>query len=150
MRIYLGTDHRGFELKEVVKSWLKEEGYEVEDVGNREFDPEDDYTTYALKVAEMIEGAEKSDRGILICGSGHGMEIVANRFPHVRAILAYNDEVAQQGREDEDANVLVLAADHVEQDVAIERVRIFLMTEASEEIRHLRRREILSQIEARR
>ena len=150
MRIYIGADHRGFELKEVVKKYLKEEEIEAQDVGNREFDPEDDYTTYALKVAEMIEGAEKSDRGILICGSGHGMEIVANRFSHVRAILAYNDEVTQQGREDEDANIMILAADWVDAEEIEERVRIFLTTEASEEARHIRRREMLSQIETRR
>jgi len=150
MRIYIGADHRGFELKEVVKKYLKEEEIEAQDVGNREFDPEDDYTTYALKVAEMIEGAEKSDRGILICGSGHGMEIVANRFSHVRAILAYNDEVTQQGREDEDANIMILAADWVDAEEVEERVRIFLTTEASEEARHIRRREMFSQIETRR
>lgn len=140
MRIYLGADHRGFELKEVVKQWLVENEYEVEDVGAFVFDPEDDYVDYALKVAESVEGSSKNDRGILVCGSGHGVEMVANRFPHVRAILGYNDEVTLQGREHEDANILVLASDWVESEIALERVRKFLTTEKSEEIRHVRRR----------
>ena len=98
MRIYLGADHRGFELKEQVKSWLTANEYEVEDVGDFQFDPDDDYVDYALKVAESIEGSEEDSRGILLCGSGHGVDIVANRFPHVRAILGFNDQVTAQGR----------------------------------------------------
>lgn len=150
MQVYLGADHRGFELKEEVKAYLKEEGYEVVDVGNMEFDPDDDYIDYAVKVSEMVEGGEESDRGILLCGSGHGMEMVANRFPHVRAVLGFNLEVTQQGREDEDANVLVLPADWMEEDEAKERVERFLRTEKSDEERHSRRRERLKNLEVRR
>jgi RpiB/LacA/LacB family sugar-phosphate isomerase len=140
MRIYLGADHRGFELKEQIKEWLANNEYEVEDTGNFIFDPEDDYVDYGLKVAESIEGSEETDRGILICGSGHGMEMVANRFPHVRAVLGFNDEVVVQGREDEDANVLVLSADWVKSEEVVERIERFLLTEKSEAIRHVRRR----------
>lgn len=140
MRIYLGTDHRGFELKEQIKAWLEENEYEVEDVGNYMFDPDDDYVDYAIKVAESIEGSEESDRGILLCGSGHGMEIVANRFPHVRAVLGFNDQVAVQGREDEDANILVLPASWTSRDEATKRIGLFLQTEKSEADRHVRRR----------
>ena len=140
MRIYLGADHRGFELKEVIKQWLQDSGYEVEDVGAFIFDPDDDYVDFGLKVAESIEGSEGVDRGILLCGSGHGMELVANRFPHVRAILGFNDKVTVQGREDEDANILVLPADWVDNNEATERVDVFLKAEKSEESRHERRR----------
>lgn len=140
MRIYVGSDHGGFELKENLKAWLVNEGYEVEDVGNHVFDPEDDYVDYALKVAESIEGGEAADKGILLCRSGHGMELVANRLPHVRAILGYNSQVTIQGRQDEDANILVLPAEWVEKDEALERVRLFLETETSIEDRHVRRR----------
>lgn len=139
MRIYLGADHRGFELKEQIKEWLVENGYEVEDVGDFVFNPEDDYVDYALKVAESIEGSIE-DRGILLCGSGHGVDIVANRFPHVRAIIGYNDQVTTQGREDEDANVLILPADWVSAEEAIDRVDVFLRTEKSQADRHIRRR----------
>lgn len=140
MRIYLGADHRGFELKEQIKEWLVVNEYEVEDVGARMFDPEDDYVDYALKVAESIEGNGNTSRGILLCGSGHGVEMVANRFPHVRAILGFNDEVTVQGREHEDANILVLAAEWVNPEEAVERVRMFLQTEKRDDVRYERRR----------
>jgi ribose 5-phosphate isomerase B len=139
MRIYLGSDHRGYELKEEIKKWLTANEYEVEDVGNFTFDPEDDFVDYGLKVAESIEGNGGTSRGILLCGSGHGMEMVANRFPRVRAILGFNDEVTKQGREHEDANVLVLPSDWIAPHEAVERVRIFLEAEASRDIRYIKR-----------
>ena len=139
MRIYLGADHRGFELKEEIKQWLQDSEYEVEDTGAFVFDPEDDYVDFALKVAESVEGSE-DDKGILLCGSGHGVEMVANRFPHVRAILGFNDEVTVQGREHEDANVLVLSSNWVGTDEAVERVRMFLTAEKRDDIRYERRR----------
>lgn len=140
MRIYIGADHRGFEMKEEIKHWLSENEYEVEDVGNHIFDPEDDYVDFALKVAESIEGNGSTSRGILLCGSGHGVDIVANRFPHVRAIIGFGEEVTVQGREHEDANVLVLPSEWISSEEAIECVRIFLETERSEAARHERRR----------
>ena len=140
MRIYIGADHRGFEMKEEIKNWLSENEYEVEDVGNHVFDPEDDYVDFALKVAESIEGNGNTSRGILLCGSGHGVDIVANRFPHVRAIIGFGEEVTVQGREHEDANVLVLPAEWMSSEEAVERVRKFLETERSEAARHDRRR----------
>ena len=140
MRIYLGADHRGFELKEQIKVWLDENGYEVEDVGDFQFNPDDDYVDYALKVAESIEGSSDTSRGILLCGSGHGVDIVANRFSHVRAILGFNDQVTAQGREHEDANILVLPAEWVSSDEAMERVRIFLETEKTDNTNYDRRR----------
>ncbi len=137
--IYIGADHRGFELKEKIKAWLAEQGYEVEDVGDHVFDPGDDYVDYAIKVAESIEGNGGDSRGILLCGSGHGMDIAANRFPRVRAILAFNDEVTVQGRSDENANILILPANWVTEAEAVERVRLFLETEAGEAPRYARR-----------
>lgn len=149
MRIYLGSDHRGFELKEEIKNWLSENNYEVEDIGDFVFDPEDDYVDFALKVAESIEGGDESDKGILLCGSGHGMEMVANRFPHVRAILGFNDEVTVQGREHEDANILVLATDWVNGEQAVERVRMFLTAEKRDDARYERRRARMANLQIR-
>lgn len=149
MRIYLGADHRGYELKEQIKEWLIDNEYEVEDVGARGFDPEDDYVDFALKVAESIEGNGTNSRGILLCGSGHGVEMVANRFPHVRAILGFSDEVTVQGREHEDANVLVLAAEWVTTDEALKRVHMFLQTEKNSDVRHERRRAKLANLQIR-
>ena len=146
MRIYLGADHRGFELKEQLKQWLSENGYEIDDVGCYAYDPDNDYIDFALKVAETIEGDGAEDRGILLCGSGHGVDMVANRFAHVRAIIGFNDEVTVQGRADEDANILVLPADWVTRDEAIERARIFLETEKNTAARHIRRRARLANL----
>lgn len=146
MRIYLGADHRGFELKEHSKKWLLENEYEVEDVGARFFDPEDDYVDYALKVAESIEGSNEGSRGILMCGSGHGVDIVANRFVNVRAIIGFNNETTVQGRQDEDANILVLPSDWISTPDALERIRIFLETEKSDAVRHVRRRARLANL----
>ncbi len=138
--IYIGADHRGFELKEQLKVWLIEQGYEVEDVGNFMLDPDDDYVDPAIKVGEMIQGGVGSDRGILLCGSGHGVEMIANRFSKVRAILAFNSEVTKQGREHEDANVLAIPANWLTTEEAIERLEIFLQTEANPSERYVRRR----------
>lgn len=138
--IYIGADHRGFELKEQIKVWLIEQRYDVEDVGNFILDPDDDYVDPAIKVGEMVHGSDGRDRGILLCGSGHGVEMVANRFTRVRAIIAYNEQVTIQGREHEDANVLVLPVNWLSYDEAIERVNLFLQTEADKRERYVRRR----------
>lgn len=145
--IYIGADHRGFELKEHVKQWLKREGYEVEDVGAHVFDPEDDSFDSAVKVAEMVEGTQ-GDRGILFCGSGHGEDMATNRFPGIRAILGFNLDVTVQGREHWDANVLILPAEWVSQDEAQARVEAFLTTEKSMVDRYERRRGRLARLQA--
>jgi ribose 5-phosphate isomerase B len=149
MRIYLGADHRGFELKQQLKTWLGENAYEVEDVGNHIFDPEDDFVDPAIKVGEMIEGNELGDRGILICGSGHGVDIVANRFPHVRAIIGFNREVTVQGRQHEDANVLVIPANWVEYGEVQERVELFIQTEVNSDEKYVRRRNRIANLRIR-
>jgi len=146
--IYIGADHRGFELKEQIKEWLISQEYEVEDVGNLEFNPEDDYIDPAVKVAEMVEGSGH-DFGVLICGSGHGVDIVANRFPGVRAVLGFNEEVSVQGREHEDANVLVLPANWVGEEEATERVRLFLQTDVSKTQKYERRRQRIADLRVR-
>lgn len=145
MQIYLGADHRGFELKEAVKAWLKEEGYDVVDMGAYEHKESDDYPDYAVKVAKGVAGDEKG-RGILFCGSGHGMDIVANRFKEVRSIVGFNKEVIIQGREHENANVLSLAADWVKEEEALEWAKFFLRTEFSGAVRHKRRIEKLGKL----
>ncbi len=149
MRIYLGADHRGFELKEQVKDWLVQNEYEVEDVGYHVFDPDNDYVDPALKVAESIEGNGETSRGILLCGSGHGVDIVANRFPHVRAIIGFNDQVTIQGREHEDANILVIPSDWVNMEEAFNRIEIFLQTEKVESVKYDRRRARISNLSIR-
>ena len=138
--IYIGADHRGFELKEYLRKWLTDEGYRVVDVGNHEFDPEDDAVDFAIKAAEMVEGGERGDLGILLCGSGHEMEMTANKFPGIRAILGFNLEVTQMGREHDGANILSLPAEWVSEEEAKERVRVFLESEEKTHEKYERRR----------
>jgi ribose 5-phosphate isomerase B len=149
MRIYLGADHRGFEIKEQLKSWLQENEHEVEDIGCYVYDPDNDYVDFALKVAEAIEGDGTEDRGILLCGSGHGVDIVANKFKHVRAIIGFNAEVTIQGREHEDANILVIPTDWTTADEAVERVELFLKTEKNDSPNYVRRRSRLNNLQIR-
>jgi|SRR3972149_2459163 len=145
MRIYLGGDHRGFRLKEVVRLRLSRAGNVVVDLGARRIVPDDDYVDYAVRVALRVN-RYPADRGILVCGSAHGMDIVANRFPGVRSIVGFNADVVQQGREHEDANVLSLPAEHISTDEALTMVRIFLETPFSHKTRYERRLAKLSDI----
>ena len=138
MKVFLGTDHRGFTLKEYLKKQLSAWGYGVEDVGAVTLDASDDYVDFAKALASKVQ-RDESSRGILLCGSGHGVDIVANRFSGVRGILGFNVDVVVQGREHEDANVLSLPADWVSEEEAKEMVRVFLETEFSGEERHRRR-----------
>ncbi len=135
--IYLGADHRGYNLKDVIKDYLDELGYEYQDLGAFELDENDDYTNYAEKVASRIIDPE--DRGIVICGSGTGVDIVANKHDGVRAGLALNVEQIKSARHDDDINVLALAADHTGEEDAKKIVNIFLETGFAGEERHKRR-----------
>src|SRR3990172_12384045 len=127
MKIYLGADHRGFKLKEKVKEWLENWGYDVADLGAESFEPKDDYTLYAQKVASLV-GKEKSVRGILLCGSGVGVDVAANKFDGVRAAIGKSPEQVRAGRRDDDMNILVLAADFTKSQEAKEMVQAFLKT----------------------
>ncbi len=103
MVVYIGADHRGFELKEELKLRLTVEGYQVEDVGNKEFDPEDDYVDFAKALGDIV--ADSSDaKGILICGSGVGVDMAANKVRGVRSCLVFDEKRAIQSRLHEDAN----------------------------------------------
>ncbi len=146
--LYIGADHRGFELKEKLKEWLKDRGLLVEDLGAHTLEPEDDYPDFALAVARKVFENPDSDRGILFCGSGHGMDIVANKIKGIRAALGFNVAVAKQSREHEDANILVLAADWVTPDEAGEVVKTFLETKFSGEERNRRRIKKVEMIES--
>jgi len=107
-KILIASDHAGFELKEKLERALKESGYTVDDLGTNS--PEStDYADYAHPLArEVSEG--RAERGVLLCGTGLGMSYTANRYPHVRAAVAWNPEIAKLAREHNDANVLVLPA----------------------------------------
>lgn len=137
MIIYIGADHRGFALKEALKSKLVAQGMSVLDVGGRG-EPADDYPDFAAKVGEAIS-KNPNDRGILICGSGVGVSIVANKFFGVRASLIFDVAQATAVRSDEDPNVLALSADYTPEIKALEIVDAWLATPFSGEERHARR-----------
>lgn len=145
--IYLGADHRGYFLKEKVKIWLKGLGFDFSDLGAYEYDPTDDYPAFAQKVASLVS-KEKGALGILICGSGVGVEVVANKFDGVRAGIGKSPLQVKAARKDDDMNILVLAADFTNDKEAKEMVKIFLMTKFDEEQRHKRRLEEIEKIEA--
>ena len=106
--IYLGTDHRGFKLKEKIKEWLSEWGHEFEDLGNTVYDKGDDYPDFASAVARKVTENPRENRGILLCGSGVGMDIAANKFKGVRSALVWSDdeELVKHSRLDDGTNVL--------------------------------------------
>ena len=145
--IYLATDHRGFKLKEELKKYLIDQGFEVEDVGAFEYSKDDDYVDFAAEAAEKIAENPTAHKGILICGSGHGMDMVANKFKGIRAALCFNRQVAAQSRAHEDANVLILASDWLDPSDAKDVVTVWLGKQFSGEDRHVRRLQKIDEIE---
>lgn len=146
MKISIGSDHAGFELKEKIKEYLLELGHECEDFGTSSTESVD-YPDFALKVAESVVKKE-CDRGILICGSGLGMSMAANKVPGIRAALCSNPEMAKMSREHNDANVLTIGARLMDENTAKEIVRVWLTTEFAGD-RHLRRVNKIRDIETR-
>lgn len=110
MKVFVAADHRGFELKDAVLEYLKKQSYEAIDSGDIQFDPEDDFPVYAVKAAHDVLSHEGS-RAILICGSGQGMVMAANRLKGIRAGLGWSRQAARGIRNDEDSNVLALPAE---------------------------------------
>ena len=135
--IYLGADHAGFQLKETIKEYLAELGHEHKDLGNHIEDNNDDYPDFGIAVAQKV--AEENAKGILICGTGMGMCIVANKIKGIRAVLCYNEYMAEQARTHNDSNILCLAGRAVDTELAKGIVKAWLGTKFSGEDRHLRR-----------
>ena len=139
MTIYIGSDHRGFKLKELIESTLMETGHEVIDLGNETYDEQDDYPKFASRVAEHVSARPETARGIVLCGSGVGVDIVANKFKSIRSGLILNPEQAFASRNDDDTNVLALAADFLTPEQAQAIVKVWLETPFSGGERHKRR-----------
>jgi ribose 5-phosphate isomerase B len=119
MKIYLGADHQGFAMKEQVFAYLAKRGHDVEDVGDREFKPDDDFPEFAQMAALKVLGDDSADpRAILICGGGQGMCMAANRFRGIRASVIWDAYEAKMTRNDNDSNVLCLPARILEKDQA--------------------------------
>lgn len=129
MKIYIGADHRGFALRQKLLEHLKAAGYDLIDEGDKQPNQEDDYPQFAGKVASALLASEDIEpRGILICGSGQGMCMAANRYKGIRAALGFSLEAARSSRNDDDSNVLCLPADLLVGDKAYSIVKTWLET----------------------
>jgi ribose 5-phosphate isomerase B len=137
MKIAVGTDHAGFETKEALVKHLQGQGYQVEDLGAYNNEPSD-YPLFAEKVAKSV-ASRQADRGILICGNGIGMSIVANKFNGVRAALVFTEKMARETREHNDSNVLSLAGRDLPINTNLKLADIWLETPFSHVERHERR-----------
>ena len=138
MTIHLGADHRGFTRKEQIKALLVHEAATVIDHGAASLVPEDDYPDYAHAVAAAV-AAEPESRGIIVCGSGAGVCMAANRHDGVRAVLGFDTEQVRAAAADDHANILCLSADYGEDDDALILVETFLGTSWDTDPRHERR-----------
>jgi ribose 5-phosphate isomerase B len=150
MKIFIGTDHAGFELKEELKDFLGNLGCEVEDMGAYEFNEADDYPDFIWPVVtavaeEIVKGLDT--RGIVIGGSGQGEAIVANKVKGIRAAVVYDEYSARMSREHNDANIISLGNRTLDIDKAKELVKIWLETPFSNEERHKRRIEKIKKLE---
>lgn len=138
VRVYIGADHAGYELKNHLVSWLKEHGHEVTDCGPSVYDAEDDYPVFCLRAAEGVAG-DPGSLGVVIGGSGNGEQISANKVRGIRAALAWSEETARLAREHNNANVVSLGARMHTTEEATGFVEVFLGTTFSGSERHSRR-----------
>ncbi|MEO8399844.1 MAG: RpiB/LacA/LacB family sugar-phosphate isomerase, partial [Ignavibacteriaceae bacterium] len=125
MKILIASDHGGFELKSKISLWLKENNYTFVDLGNHKYDPLDDYPDFAIKIGEAISKGE-AKIGILICGSGVGASVTANKIKGVRASVCHDSYSARQGVEHDDMNILCLGARVIGEQLAFELVNAFI------------------------
>ena len=145
--LYLGADHRGYYLKENIKEFLNSKKIEFKDLGNFIYDKNDDYPDFAKLVAKKVSQKPKDNLGILICGSGQGVCIVANRYSQVRAAVCLSGWMAQKARQDDAINILCLAADLTDPQTSFRIIKAFLKTETSQDERYQRRLKKIVQIE---
>lgn len=145
MKIAIGSDHAGFDLKQVLVKHLEGKGYQVEDMGAHNAEASD-YPIYAEKVAQAV-AANQADRGIVVCGNGIGMSIVANKVPGVRAALVFTEKMAEQTRTHNDSNVLSLAGRDLPVETNLKLADIWLSTPFSNVDRHIRRVHEIEDIE---
>ena len=149
MKIYFASDHAGFEMKNVLVEFVKGLGFEVEDLGPSQFDPEDDYPLLIEKAGLEIFKNPENTKAIILGGSGQGEAIVANRFPNVRAIVFYGGDrdIVRLSREHNDANVLSLGAKFLKIEEVKEVTKLWLEMRFSGDKRHIRRLEEIDRLE---
>ena len=152
MKIFIGADHRGYFLKEKIAKWLYDAKYNFFDVGAQSLDLTDDYTKYATEVASLVARSHfakaSRDKGIVLCGSGVGVDAVVNKFDGIRASVGKTKEQIEAGRKDDDMNILVIAADYTDEYEAKDMVKAFLETKFGGKERYKRRLKEISKLEA--
>ena len=146
--IYIGSDHGGFEFKQQINRLLETHKIAYKDMGPFKYVATDDYPDYAKKVAIKVSANPLKDVGILLCRSGQGVCIVANKFKHVRAALVWNKKQATASRVDDMSNILCLPADYIDKKGLEKIVMTWLQTPYSTESRHVRRIKKISKIES--
>lgn len=146
MRIFIGADHNGFDYKATIIKMLHDDGYEVIDGGGIERDENDDFPQFAGQVATAVLGNGDDTRGILVCGSGQGMCMAANRFKGIRASLCWNQDEARSARNDDDSNVLCLSAKYTSLDDAKAIINTWLSTPFAAAPRFVRRLKQLDEL----
>jgi ribose 5-phosphate isomerase B len=140
MKIFLSSDHAGYEMKNALREFLFHHKYDVEDIGPETLNPEDDYPQFAFALATKVLGSEDPDaRGIMACGSGQGPAIALNRVRDIRASVCWNEEVAKETRQDNNSNVLCLPARLIDSDTAYKITEVWLKEPFSKAPRHQRR-----------
>lgn len=147
MIIYIGADHKGFKLKQHVIEFVRSKGYEIADMGNTVEDLNDDYPDFAAAVAEKVSLNHESSKGILLCGSGVGVDVIANKFKNIRSALVCTPDQAFDSRNDDDSNILTLPANYITPEEAGKVVTTWLETPFSGEERHARRIQKIYDIE---
>jgi len=147
MKIYLATDHAGFDLKEAVKKYLIDQSFEVEDCGAFSLDLNDDYPDIISRAAEKVSQNSEKDFAIIFGKSGAGEEIVANKFKNVRCVLGFSEENVRLSREHNNANILSFGSQFIDEALARRLVEIFLKTSFSGDGRHVRRLDKIKEIE---
>ena len=146
MAIFIGADHRGFELKNQIIEWMQTQDHQVEDMGAQELIPMDDYTDYAEKVGRSV-AQEAGNRGIVICGSGAGVDIASNKIKGVRCTVGFNVEQIKAARKDDNLNVLAIACNFTLFEDAKTLIETFLNTPYDPTDNHARRIEKIKALE---
>ncbi len=144
--LFIAADHAGYQLKEELKAYLIELGFEIKDLGNEQLDPSDDYPDFAYRLAQNILDSENS-KGILICGTGQGVCIAANKVDGIRAALIHDEFTARTASEHLNANIVCFGGRVTDPETAKKLMKIWLETEFSGEERHERRLEKIRNIE---
>ena len=146
MTIYIAADHGGYKMKEMLKTYLLGKGERVEDMGPEAFNPADDYPDFSLSVAQAV-AQDHGSLGILLCRSGQGVCIVANKVKGIRTTMAWNKEVAAEGRRDNHANILCFVSDFLSEEETKQIADAWLNEKPATEERHVRRVKKIEAIE---